>query len=157
MKFQWLQDYQDLQERLIYLKWNLNKSKLELLRWIEGDLQGIKLKKESRASSLEEKITFMQTEIAIINQQLEELEEMISTFDGVDSQIIKLKYIDGLTLEDTADEIGYSASYVRKRHTEIKKTLRFLDSYLAKKKERVQRQNETECYENQLKKHHKNR
>lgn len=152
MNFQWLQDYQELENSLIYLKWNLNKSKLELIRWTEGDLQEIKLNKEFRAASLEEKIRFVESEILQIEKQMEEAEEIISSFESVDAQIIKMKYIDGITLEDIAEEIGYSYSYLRKKHTEIRKTLKFLDSYLVKKKERIQRQNETYFYEKQLKK-----
>lgn len=152
MSFQWLQEYQELEERLIYLKWNLNKSKLELIRWTEGDLQGIKLTNESRAASLEEKIQFMESEILQIKLQMEELEEIVSSFENVDTQIIKLRYIDDLTIEEIAEEIGYSISYVRKRYTEINKTLHFLDNYLTKKKDRIKKRNETEFYEEKLKK-----
>ncbi len=45
MRFQWLRDYQDLEEQLLYLKWNLNKSKLELIRWTTGDLSKVRIEK----------------------------------------------------------------------------------------------------------------
>ena len=56
MRFRWLKDYQALDEQILYLKWNLNKSKLELSRWVSGDLVKVRLEKSSRASSLEENI-----------------------------------------------------------------------------------------------------
>ncbi len=46
MRFQWLKDYQDLEEQLLYLKWNLNKSKLELIRWTTGDLSKVRIEKK---------------------------------------------------------------------------------------------------------------
>ena len=59
MQFGWLKDYKRLEEHLIYLKWNLNKSKLELIRWVEGDLVNVRLEKNSRSSYLEENIEKM--------------------------------------------------------------------------------------------------
>lgn len=151
MKFQWLKDYQELEEHLIYLKWNLNKSKLELLRWIEGDLQGVKLEKNSRASSLEEKIQFLEKEIDQIVLEIDEAKDFISSFNGVDNQILKLKYIDNFTLEEISEQLGYSNSYIRKRHANIRKTLKFLDSYLEKRQERLNKTIEIEVYEDKLK------
>lgn len=53
MKYQWLKDYKQLEQQIEYLKWNLNRSELELARWIKGDLVNIKLEKNSRSSNLE--------------------------------------------------------------------------------------------------------
>lgn len=45
MRFQWLKNYQDLEEQILFMKWNLNKSKLELERWVSGDLANVRLEK----------------------------------------------------------------------------------------------------------------
>ena len=127
--FEWLTDYRKLEEHIHYLEWNLNKSKLELKRWVIGDLVNVRLNKNSRSSSLEENIQKIEDELKILNNQKKEMLELISNFEGVDNQIVKLKYIDGITLENIAEEIGYSVSYVRQRHASIKKTLDFVNKY----------------------------
>lgn len=129
MRFQWLKDYQELDEQIVYLKWNLNKSRLERSRWVYGDLSDVRLEKNSRASSLEEIIAKIEQEIELLEEQRTEMLAIINSFKGIDNEIIKKKYIDGGSLDVIAEEIGYSASYVRQRHAEIRKTLAFLDQY----------------------------
>lgn len=130
MKFEWLQDYKELDGRIIYLKWNLNKSKLELYRWTYGDLQNIKLEKDSRASSLEKKIEKITQEITLLEEQKNEMMQVVEVLDtGIESDIVRMKYIDGLTLEKIAEKTGYSSSHVRKKHAEIVRRLKFLADY----------------------------
>ena len=49
------------------------------------------------------------------------LEEIFSTRDSKDALIATLHYVDGLTLEETAEQVGMSLSGVRKRLSELKK------------------------------------
>ena len=72
--------------------------------------------------------------------------ELIDSFSGADNQIVKLKYIDDMDVYDIADETGYSVSYIRKRHTEIRKTLSFVDEYEARREERLKKQEEMDYY-----------
>lgn len=74
----------------------------------------------------------MKEEIIDLNQRIERLEkerdeivQMVDKFKGLDQQILKLKYIDGLTLESIADETGYTYQYIRSRHAEIMRIIRF--------------------------------
>lgn len=150
MNFQWLKDYQGLEQQIHYLKWNLNKSKLELDRWVNGDLANVRLEKNSRSSSLEENICKIEQELALLEEQRKEMLTIIHSFNGVDNDIVRLKYIDGLTLEQLAEEIGYSVSYVRQRHAEIRKTLDFLNNFEASKQKLRDKKNETEYAENKL-------
>lgn len=129
MRFQWLKDYKEIEGQIEYLKWNLNRSELELIRWVEGDLVNVKLEKNSRSSNLENDIEKLKSEIERLEQNKKEVIQFIETFEGVENQIIKLKYIDGHTLEEIAEEIGYSASYVRKKHSEIKNLINFINKY----------------------------
>lgn len=129
MRFQWLKDYKEIEGQIEYLKWNLNRSELELIRWVEGDLVNVKLEKNSRSSNLENDIEKLKAEIERLEQNKKEVVQFIETFEGVENQIIKLKYIDGQTLEEIAEEIGYSASYVRKKHSEIKNLINFINKY----------------------------
>ena len=146
MRFQWLKNYQDLEEQILFMKWNLNKSRLELDRWVNGDLANVRLEKNSRSSSLEENIRIIENELALLEKEKVELLELIDSFSGADVQIVKLKYIDDMDVYDIADETGYSVSYIRKRHTEIRKTLSFVDEYEARREERLKKQEEIDYY-----------
>ena len=129
MRFQWLKDYQDLEDQILYLKWNLNKSRLELSRWVHGDLAKVRLEKNSRSSSLEENIQRISREIELLEEQRTELIAIVASFKGLDNDIVRMKYIEGCSLEIISEEVGYSASYVRQRHAEIRKKIQFLDEY----------------------------
>lgn len=146
MRFQWLKNYQDLEEQILFMKWNLNKSRLELDRWVNGDLANVRLEKNSRSSSLEENIRIIENELELLEKEKIELLELIDSFSGADVQIVKLKYIDDMDVYDIADETGYSVSYIRKRHTEIRKTLSFVDEYEARREERLKKQEEMDYY-----------
>ncbi|WP_195960765.1 hypothetical protein [Enterococcus casseliflavus] len=146
MRFQWLKNYQDLEEQILFMKWNLNKSRLELDRWVNGDLANVRLEKNSRSSSLEENIRIIENELELLEKEKTELMELVDSFSGADVQIVKLKYIDDMDVYDIADETGYSVSYIRKRHTEIRKTLSFVDEYEARREERLKKQEEIEYY-----------
>lgn len=146
MRFQWLKDYQDLEDQILYLKWNLNKSRLELSRWIHGDLAKVRLEKNSRASSLEENIQRIVQEIEVMEEQRKELLAIVASFKGLDNDIVRMKYIEGCSLEIIAEEVGYSASYIRQRHAEIRKTIQFLDEYESNYNERQKKVVEIDYY-----------
>ncbi|MBA0948660.1 MULTISPECIES: hypothetical protein [Enterococcus] len=146
MRFQWLKKYQELEEQILFMKWNLNKSKLELDRWVHGDLSNVRLEKNSRSSHLEESIATIEQELEMLENEKIELLELIDSFSGADNQIVKLKYIDDMDVYDIADATGYSVSYIRKRHTEIRKTLSFVDEYEARREERLKKQEEMDYY-----------
>ena len=148
MRFQWLKDYQELDEQILYLKWNLNKSKLELHRWVNGDLADVRIEKNSRSASLEENIQKIENEIDLLEEQRKEMLAIINSFKGIDNEIIRKKYVEGCSLEIIAEEIGYSASYVRQRHADIRKTLDFLDEYEMNKVNRQNKLNEIDYYNN---------
>lgn len=133
MRFQWLKDYQELDEQILYLKWNLNKSRIELNRWAVGDLSKVKIEKNSRSSSLEENIKLIQKEIKILEHQKNETELMVESFKGIDNKILFYKYIKKNTLEQISEKTGYSTSYIQKKHSELRKSIEFLDSYLVNK------------------------
>lgn len=146
MRFQWLKDYQELEEQILYLKWNLNKSKLELSRWVNGDLSEVRIEKNSRSASLEDNIEKIKKEIALLENQRTEMIQLISSFKGVENDIVRLKYIEGLNLEEIAEEVGYSPSYIRKKHADIRGKLDFLDDYESKIYDRQKKISEIEYY-----------
>lgn len=133
VRFQWLKNYQDLEEQILFMKWNLNKSKLELERWVSGDLANVRLEKNSRSASLEENIQIIEEEIELLEDQLNEMVLLIKSFKGLDNQIMYLKYVEGMTLEKIAEDLNYSTSYIQKKHTELRKAINFVDEYILNK------------------------
>lgn len=59
------------------------------------------------------------------------LKELVSSFNGIEEQILRKKYIDGQTLEEIADaeDVHYALSYIRKKHAELHRQLDFLDRW----------------------------
>ena len=131
MKFQWLKDYQELSEQIAYLQWDLNKSKMELIRWTEGDLSNVKLEKESKASNLDNIIARLEGELTFKREMQESLLVLINSFSGVENKILRCKYVEGMNLEEIARETSYSPSYIRTKHAELKRRLDFIDEYEA--------------------------
>lgn len=146
VRFQWLKDYQEIEEQILYLKWNLNKSKLERNRWVYGDLSNVKLEKDSRSSKLEENIPKIEQEIILLEKQKKEMLTIIQSFKGIENEIVKMKYVDGLSLDQISEKIGYSTSYIRKKHAEIRGKLDFLDDYEANYDDKQIKQKEIDHY-----------
>lgn len=123
--FKWLKDYQKLKDEIAYLEFELNRYKRELKRWTYGDLQDVKLEEKSIASRLEEKIAEVEYELAHKENDLYDMKKLIKTFKGLDHKILYGKYVEGKTLEQIAEELNYSASYIYKRHAEIMRMIKF--------------------------------
>lgn len=138
MDYQWLKNYRENEEKLTYLKWALDKTQSMLSRWGKEEFPIIRQVNDYSAVSLKKKIQSIKQEIIELEMQLEDANDIFSSLDETDSQIMKLKYLDGLSLEDIAKRLGYSHSYIRKRHADLKRILVFLDSYQAKRRERTQ-------------------
>lgn len=72
-------------------------------------------------------------ELNKINKRIKEVEyrqerikEVIDKFEGLEFTILKMKYINGYTLQTIATETGYSEQYIRNKHAEIKKRIEFV-------------------------------
>lgn len=127
--FDWLKDYQKLEEEIAYLKYNLDKSKVELKRWTSGDLQNVRLTTESNGAKVENRIEAIEYELGYKMNEMFKLKVLINRFAGLDHQILKMKYVDGMTLEQIAFDLHYSTGYIRRKHAEIRKIVKFLDEF----------------------------
>ncbi|MEF7556208.1 hypothetical protein [Bacillus thuringiensis] len=120
----WLKDYQKLEQDIAYLEYNLDKTKTELKRWISGDLQNVRLTAESDGAKVEVHMEAIEYELAHKLNDLYDMKKLVSTFKGLENRILKLKYMDGMTLEKIAEELKYSTGYINKKHAEIMRVFR---------------------------------
>ncbi|MED4124138.1 sigma factor-like helix-turn-helix DNA-binding protein [Halalkalibacterium halodurans] len=125
--YEWLRDYQQLIQNIEYLEFKLEREESELKRWVHGDLADVKLHPEAIAAKLEERIDWLKKEIKYKKNQLDKLISLVDTFKGLDQRILKLKYVDGMTLDEIADYLNYSTSHIKKRHAELVRLIKFVD------------------------------
>ena len=118
--YEWLNGYQTLEQEIYYLDWELDVSKKELERWCDPmDLGKYSLTKESRWAKLEEIIADQEKRLAHKMNQIYDLRNLIYSFKGLDQHILRMKYIEGLTLKEIALELKHEYGYIRKTHTKI--------------------------------------
>ena len=127
--YQWLKDYKEQEQQISYLKWSLTKSELELERWIYGDLATLNIEKNSRSSILEKNIKRMKQEIERLEKNKQAVKQFVDNLEGIENEIVKLKYIDGMTLEEIAQTTKYSFSYIRQKHSNIRKLTSLVNEY----------------------------
>lgn len=132
--YEWLKDYRKLEEEIAYLEFNLDRTKRELSRWENvSDLGKYKLEAESLGANVEEKIEVIEYELAHKLNDLNELKKLISTFDGLEYKILYKKHVEGMTLEEIATELNYNTNYIRIKHANIMRMMRYADKVTSKK------------------------
>lgn len=123
--YEWLRDYQRIEEEIVYLEFELSRNKKELDRWVYGDLQKVKLTDQSKAAHLEETIEHIEYELAHKMNDLYDAKKLISRFNGIENKILYEKYVNGKTLTEAAYELGYAPGHVYNKHAEIMKRINF--------------------------------
>lgn len=126
MLYEWLKDYQQLEQDIDYIEYKLDKEKRELKRWSAGgDLGGQILNEKSIASGLEDRIELMEHELANKLNDLYDARKLISRFKGLENQILYSKYVEGKKLITIAGELDFSPNYIYNKHAEIIKRIDF--------------------------------
>ncbi|MGU3443942.1 hypothetical protein ACLBXI_30155 [Bacillus cereus] len=110
--FDWLKDYQKLEEDIAYLEYNLDKTKGELRRWISGDLREVRLTAESEGAKVEERIEAIENELAHKMNDVYKMKKLIRTFKGLEHKIVFLRYVEGMTIDQIAEKLNYSTQYI---------------------------------------------
>lgn len=128
--YEWLNTYTLMKKRIGYLEFYLEQSEAELDRWVSGDLVNVRLTKGSIACGLERRIEEIKSELSYMKSKMDKLIELIEQFDDVESRLLKMKYIDGMTLESIAEELGYSHGHIKRLHANTMRTIRFIDSLI---------------------------
>lgn len=126
--YQWLKDYQKIAKEIDYLEFMIEKNEAELDRWVYGDLQNVKLKEKSHGAQLEELIKKQKEELSIKKEQMHEFIELVNRFEGLDNQILRMKYFKGMTLEVISEELNYSYNYIKSKHADIMRMIKFADA-----------------------------
>ncbi|MHA2890511.1 hypothetical protein [Bacillus cereus] len=121
-----MKDYRNLEDRICYLKNKLLRSKHELKRWVYGDFWGVHLTEESEGAKLENRIAVIEYKLTHAMSDMYKLKKLINRFKGLDNRILKMKYVDGMTLEQIAEEISYSSIHIKKKHTQIVRLIKFV-------------------------------
>lgn len=127
MKFQWLKDYRELEYEVAYLERNLERTERELKRWIEGDLSGVKLTAESHGAKVEDIIDRIKKELTHKKSDLADIKNLVTTFEGLDHKILIGKYIEGKTLEEVARDLNYSYNYIKHKHAELMRIMKYVE------------------------------
>ncbi|MEK4779841.1 hypothetical protein NST86_26545 [Bacillus sp. FSL L8-0199] len=123
--FNWLKVYQELEQDIAYLDYNLDKTKAELKRWVSGDLREVRLTAESEGAKVEERIEAIEYELAHKMNDMYKLKKLINTFKGLEHKIAYLKYVEGMTLEKIAEELNYSSQYIYNKHAAMREKVEY--------------------------------
>ncbi|MFJ8531611.1 sigma factor-like helix-turn-helix DNA-binding protein [Bacillus sp. NPDC094106] len=120
-----LKDYQRLDEDIAYLEYKLEKTKAELKRrsYLDKNILSMDLSDEETEKILDQ----LKMELASKKEQLQQLVDLVSKFKSLEQQILKLKYIDGMTLESIGSKLKYSPSYIKQKHAEIMRRIKFAE------------------------------
>ena len=111
------------------LRWKIEKSESELNRWmIGGDLSKVRITKDSRAAHLESEIEKLKCYLGEKELAEEALIIMVGHFKGLENLILKMKYIEGKSLKEIADELGYSYQHIVNKHASIINTIKLIES-----------------------------
>lgn len=130
--YEWVTTLIAIDQELYELQLALDLNEKELHRWQnysnnDGDLAKhhtflTALQKQAR---LKEVIKSLATREEELKKQRQDIIDTIEKFQGLDQRILKMKYVEGLTLESVAEETGYTYQYIRSRHADIMKMIRF--------------------------------
>ena len=85
-----------------------------------GEVKGIN---NSIVLRLEDEIKQSTAYLEEKEQAMESLVMIIDRFKGLDNQILKMKYIEGLTLKEIAEKLIYSHQHIVNLHTSIIKAI----------------------------------
>lgn len=108
------------------LKWKINKLetdlRLEKLLDLEELPEGEGIDNPI-VLRIEDNIKQLTASLAEKEQAMKSLVMLIDRFKGLDNQILKMKYIEGLTLKEIAEKLIYSHQHIVNLHTSIIKAI----------------------------------
>lgn len=133
--FEWLKLYRDLdmQHKALELKRDISKEEID--RWYSVSYARADLGKKQDMLSRVRQVDRIREELEELNERIERIKrqknkvlELIDRFEGIEHKILRKKYIDDMTLQEIAYDLGYSEQYIRKKHAECIKRIDFINS-----------------------------
>ena len=121
--YEWLKDYQELQQKIDYLEYKIEREQRELGRWTSGDLIKTRLTEGSIASGIEERLEIMENELTHLKGDLSEAKKLIGSFEGLENKILYGRYVEGKKLIDIAFDLDKSPNYIYNKHAQIMKMI----------------------------------
>lgn len=130
--YEWVTSLIAIDQELFEIRLSLELNEKELNRWQnysneDGDLAKHQtfltaLQKQAR---LKEVIESLATREEQLKKQRQDIIDTIEKFQGLDQRILKMKYVDGMKLEAIAEETGYTYQYIKNKHAELMRIIRF--------------------------------
>lgn len=130
--YEWVTSLIAIDQELFEIRLSLDLNEKELNRWQnysneDGDLAKHQtfltaLQKQAR---LKEVIESLATREEQLKKQRQDIIDTIEKFKGLDQRILKMKYVDGMKLEAIAEETGYTYQYIKNKHAELMRIIRF--------------------------------
>lgn len=130
--YEWVTSLIAIDQEIFEIRLSLDLNENELYRWQnysneDGDLAKhqtflTSLQKQER---LKEVIESLATREEQLKKQRQDIIDTIEKFQGLDQRILKMKYVDGMKLESIAEETGYTYQYIKNKHAELMRIIRF--------------------------------
>ena len=92
-----------------------------------GELEGVD---GSIVLRLEDNIKQCKTYVSEKQQTLASLVMIIDRFKGLENQLLRMKYIDGMTLKQIAEKLTYSYQHIVNLHTQVIKAVEIFEEPL---------------------------
>lgn len=128
-KYKWLQSYQQLEQEIAELEFELKRYKREWNRWLSGDLSLTPITNGSRADYLESIIAEHEYALAEKMNDLADMKRLIRSFAGLENKILYKHHVEGKKLHTVADELERSPNYIYNKHAEIMKRIKYAEYY----------------------------
>lgn len=128
-EFSWLESYIKIEEILKKTDISIKLKKIEKKRWHpDYGSWGVEynfltcIRKQDEIEDVIQKLISRKEQL---EQDKKEIIELIEKFDSLEQMILKKKYVEGKTLEVVANELGYSYQYIKNKHAEIRRMIKF--------------------------------
>lgn len=133
-----LKDYANLLREIDHTKEQIKLAEYELKWWLGIDAstgEGIPFDSigvfkhglETAMTQTEKKrrtLNKLNERLDKYREHKERIEEHMKEFEGLEHQVAYMKYIKKMTLQEVADELGYSHAYIKEKSAKISKTYR---------------------------------
>ncbi|MFF7217924.1 sigma factor-like helix-turn-helix DNA-binding protein [Mammaliicoccus sciuri] len=130
--FEWLKLYRklDMEQETLKLKRDICMEEID--RWQTISDTRVDLGKKHDFISRIRQIDRIRDELKELNDCIEIIEnqkkrvlKLIDKFEGVEHQILKLRYVEGMTHGEIADQLGYAEQSIKNIHSSIIKQINF--------------------------------